>query len=82
MSEGLFVGLDVGTSGSRAVLYDTSGRQVATTHHGYPLETPHPGWAEQNPDRIWQRIVQTLADLSKLIPPGARVEALGISSIC
>ena len=64
MSERLFVGLDVGTSGSRAVLYDTSGHQIATTHHGYPLETPHPGWAEQDPDLIWQRIVATLADLS------------------
>lgn len=82
MSERLFVGLDVGTSGSRAVLYDTSGRQVATTHHGYPLETPHPGWAEQDPDLIWQRIVETLADLSKLVPAGATIEALGISSIC
>jgi len=82
VSNALFVGLDVGTSGSRAVLYDTSGQEVATTNYGYPLETPRPGWAEQNPDLIWERIVQTLADLSKLVPAGARIEGLGLSSIC
>lgn len=50
-----FLGIDVGTSGSRAVLIDTDGTIVAsaTVEHA-PFASPEIGWAEQNPED-WKR---------------------------
>lgn len=81
MRSDLFIGLDIGTSGARAVLYRTSGEEIATTHNPYPLATPHPGWAEQDPEVIWKQAERTLAELSARIPTGGKIAAIGVSSI-
>ena len=47
---GILLGVDVGTSGLKAIAIDEhTGAVVASEAHGYPLETPRPGWAEQDP---------------------------------
>lgn len=51
------VGVDIGTTSSKAVAFDTDGRQLASHSIGYPLEEPHPGWAEQDPDLIHQAVL-------------------------
>ncbi|MBR1584108.1 MAG: xylulokinase [Clostridia bacterium] len=43
------MGIDIGTSGAKCVLVDRAGRVLARATRGYPLETPRPGWAEQDP---------------------------------
>jgi D-xylulose kinase len=53
-----FLGLDTGTSGTKAVLIDEAGKVVATVTEEYPLSTPHPQWAEQHPDDDWWRAAQ------------------------
>jgi xylulokinase len=50
---GLLVGLDVGTTGARAIAVDPSGKMVAAESAGYPLATPRPGWTEQDPEDWW-----------------------------
>ncbi len=53
-SSPLLLGLDVGTSGCKAVLIDSaSGATLASATSEYPLSTPHPLWAEQNPEDWW-----------------------------
>jgi gluconokinase len=44
--------LDIGTTSTKAVLFDTAGAAVAGATHEYPLVAPHPGWAVQDPDLI------------------------------
>ena len=44
------IGLDIGTSGAKCILIDTNGTVVASATKGYPLYTPRPGWAEQDPE--------------------------------
>ena len=44
------IGVDIGTTSTKAVAYDTDGRQLGATSVGYPLDEPHPGHAEQDPD--------------------------------
>ncbi len=44
------VGLDVGTTGVKAVAISPQGEVVASTEEGYPLATPRPGWSEQDPE--------------------------------
>jgi gluconokinase len=75
------VGLDVGTSGTRAVLHDLAGAEIASAHREYPLETPRPGWAEQDPDRVWSASLQAIADVAALVPTGGTVAAIGLSTI-
>src|SRR5580658_6405137 len=50
-----FLGMDVGTSGTRAVLVDEQGRVVSSASEDHaPFRTPHPGWAEQDPEDWWR----------------------------
>jgi xylulokinase len=44
------IGLDVGTTGVKAIAIDAEGEVLARAEEEYPLSTPHPGWAEQDPD--------------------------------
>ena len=47
------VGLDVGTTGVKAIALSPEGEVLATASHGYPLSTPQAGWAEQDPEDWW-----------------------------
>lgn len=51
---GPLVGIDVGTSGVKGVAIDTGGEVIAQAAASYPLSTPRPGWAEQDPEDWWQ----------------------------
>ena len=48
------VGLDVGTSGVKAVALSPDGEVLVTASQGYPLSTPHAGWSEQDPEDWWE----------------------------
>jgi xylulokinase len=58
------VGLDVGTTGVKAVAISRRGEVLASAERGYPLATPQPGWAEQDPEDWWQATAAALADLT------------------
>lgn len=51
------VGVDIGTTSTKAAAYDTGGRQLAVHSIGYPLGEPHPGYAEQDPRLILDAVV-------------------------
>jgi xylulokinase len=70
---GALVGLDVGTSGVKAIAIDEEGAVLAKAEESYPLSTPRPGWAEQDPDDWWQATRRALAAL------GPEPLALGFS---
>jgi xylulokinase len=57
------IGLDVGTSGVKGIAIDESGEVLAAAEEQYPLSTPHPGWAEQDPDDWWRASQSVLARL-------------------
>jgi xylulokinase len=54
------LGLDIGTTSTKAVLFDLSGAELATAEHAYRLHTPQPGWVEQDPEALWQAVVHVL----------------------
>ena len=57
------IGLDVGTTGVKAVAIDHDGHLLASASEEYPLSTPHPGWAEQDPEDWWRAAQACLAQL-------------------
>lgn len=74
------LGIDVGTSGTKAVLVDVSGQVVARSTHEYPLHTPRPGWAEQDPADWWRATVSAIRDvLSTSEVKPEQVRGLGLS---
>ena len=50
-----FLGIDVGTGGTRALIMDTAGRVISSgTEEHVPFASPQPGWAEQDPLDWWR----------------------------
>jgi gluconokinase len=46
------IGVDIGTTSTKVVAFDSAGNEVATAGQGYPLDEPAPGYAVQAPERI------------------------------
>ncbi len=59
-----YLGIDVGTGGSRAVLIDENGKVIAsaTAEHA-PFASPEIGWAEQSPDDWWRAVVLAIREV-------------------
>ncbi len=55
------MGIDLGTSGTKTVLFDTAGTVVASATAEYPMFQEHNGWAEQDPEDWWNAAAQTAA---------------------
>src|SRR5947209_1361489 len=55
------LGIDIGTSGCKAILIDELGQILAQASAEYPVSMPNPTWSEQNPEDWW-RGVQTCVD--------------------
>jgi len=51
------LGIDIGTSGTKTVLFDEAGNTVVSAVFEYPLYQPNIGWAEQEPEDWWNASV-------------------------
>jgi xylulokinase len=69
----LLVGLDVGTTGVKALAITPRGEVVASAEESYALSTPQPGWAEQDPEDWWRASEMALSRL------GGEPERVGLS---
>jgi xylulokinase len=67
------VGLDVGTTGVKALALSPEGDVLARAEESYELSTPHPGWAEQDPEDWWRAAERALDAL------GGEPAAIGLS---
>jgi xylulokinase len=75
-----YLGIDIGTSGTKSLIIDAMGNPIAEATAGYPLATPKPLWTEQDPNDWWQATkstVQAVMKKSKLKPRDVR--AIGLS---
>lgn len=74
----MFVGLDLGTSGVKALLVNGDGRAVGSADATYSVTNPAPGWSEQDPEAWVAGVSQALAAL-KAAHPQAFGDIQGIS---
>ena len=72
------IGIDLGTSGTKTVLFDREGSVVASATIEYPMYQPQNGWAEQNPEDWWQAAAGTLSQVISKVDP-KDVKAVGLS---
>jgi xylulokinase len=70
----MLVGLDVGTTGVKALAVSPEGEVVSRAEADYPLFIPQPGWAEQDPADWWRAAEAALASL-----PREEIAGLGLS---
>ncbi|HEX9116359.1 MAG TPA: FGGY family carbohydrate kinase, partial [Anaerolineae bacterium] len=56
----MLIGIDLGTSGVKALAIDENGRLLASATEEYPLHTPRPLWTEQDPEDWWQGATRAL----------------------
>jgi xylulokinase len=72
------IGLDVGTTGCKAVVFDEDGSYLASASREYPVLLPQPGWAEHDIDTVWELALDSLA--AAIAKAGVReVAAIGLS---
>lgn len=75
------IGLDIGTSSTKAVAVDRTGRIVAMERSDHTIEMPRPGWVEQDAESVWWR--QPCSLLTKLTGRLGRrtVSAIAVSGL-
>ncbi len=54
------LGIAIGTSGTKTLAVDETGRILAGASADYPCNHPRPGWSEQDPEHWWQAVVHTI----------------------
>jgi len=71
------LGLDVGTTGCKAILFDREGRILGSAYREYPLLQPRPGWIELDPEAVWRAVKECILEVSQGVAD--RVTALSTS---
>jgi sugar (pentulose or hexulose) kinase len=76
----MIVGLDVTTTGVKAIAIDENGEVLERAEESYRLSTPQPGWAEQDPDDWVRAAEQALSRFDATsVGPDARAAFVGLS---
>lgn len=73
------IGIDLGTSGLKAIAVTAEGERVAEANAPYPLLTPKPGWTEQNPSDWLLAARKTLSELAGKLKGQYEPAAIGLS---
>lgn len=74
-----FLGIDIGTSGVKAIILSETGEIAGTGFNENPLYTPKPGWAEQDAEELWQSCSTAVQQAVKSSRVGNQIEGIGFS---
>ena len=72
------LGIDLGTSAVKVLVLDTQGRSLGVGKVGYEVMSPHPGWAEGDPNAWWRATVSAV-QAAMAQAPHARITTIGLS---
>ncbi len=74
------IGIDVGTTGAKTILVNEKGQLAASSLQEYPLHTPRPKWAEQDPHDWWRATIDSIKEvLQESGVDAADVKGIGLS---
>jgi gluconokinase len=81
MFKDFVIGLDIGTTSAKAVLFNRLGQVVSESEKNYPVSHPQPSWVEQDPYEIEQAAIKTIkTTLEKSDIQSAQLLGVGIST--
>ena len=76
----LLLGLDIGTTSTIGILVDTDGRTLALAQRPVDLVSPHPGWAEEDPEQWWANVGAVCRELVADVGPGG-IAGVGVTGM-
>lgn len=82
MKRDLLLGMDLGTSAIKTILFSREGRIVASASISYPTVHPYPAWAEQDPASWWNAARMTIRSVLAEAGEGAAQRIAGVSASC
>ncbi len=74
-----YLGIDIGTSGCKAVIFDEDGHQQSIAYREYDIISKYPGWAELDTDEVVRKCFDVIKESASGLKDGA-VRGMGISS--
>lgn len=74
------LGIDVGTTGTKTLLFSTDGKMLGRAYRSYPLSTPAVGLGEQNAEDWWNAIKDTVRELCESTEIAENVVAISLST--
>jgi len=74
-----YMGIDIGTSSCKAVVFNENGRQVSAASREYDIISKNAGWAELDTDEVIGKCFEVIRESASLLEPGS-VIGLGVSS--
>jgi hypothetical protein len=76
----MLIGTDIGTSGTKTVLFDLNGNALASDTQEYPLYQPQNGWAEQDPQDWWNAVAVSIKNvIAKSGVNASEIKGIGLS---
>ncbi len=77
----LLLGLDVGTTSVKAVVYQPDGLAIARSSLPTPTHIPRPGWAFYRPDELWQTVVSAIRSVLANCPGSGQIASIAVASV-
>ncbi|MDD9908153.1 MAG: xylulokinase [Ahrensia sp.] len=74
-----FLGIDLGTSGLRALLVDKNGTPIGSAERSYEVSNPRPGWSEQNPADWIDALEAAVFELRSQFPAFCDLCGIGVA---
>ena len=74
-----FIGIDIGTTGTKSMLISQSGEILGHAYQGYPITMPAPNRSEQRAEDWWDALVSTVRQVVSRADAASRVRAISLS---
>ena len=73
------LGIDIGTTGTKTLLFSAEGQLLGRAYRAYPMATPQVGWSEQDAGDWWQAVVDTVREVTSDPEIAGNVAAISLS---
>ncbi|MCS6938940.1 MAG: FGGY-family carbohydrate kinase [Roseiflexaceae bacterium] len=81
MTDDLLLGIDIGTTNIKALVFDARGVNLSAASIATPTERPQPGWAEHDPQALWESVVSVIRRALAPVDDPRRVRGLAVASV-
>ena len=75
-----FIGIDMGTTSTKAVAFDEAGEVVLKLSNGYTIEHPQPDWHEQDPELIFNAVITGINQLQTALSDKGTLQGISFSA--